>query len=132
MQSNAIAIFLYDLYVLGFYEISLNEFFCQTLIEYVVKIAHLYPKAVSSMFMVEYEGENAMVQMSADDFAKGFALAQKLSVSAISASQVFDVFDQETINQIGDFSSGFSTYIIDVMEFLSNDALWGDCVYIKH
>ncbi len=132
MQAKAIAIFLYDLYVLGFYEINLNEFFCQTLIEYVVKSAHLFPKAIQSIFMVEFEGENAMVQMSAESFAKGFDLAQKLSVSAISASQVFDDFDQETINQIGDFSSGFSTYIIDVMEFLSNDALWGDNVYIKH
>lgn len=131
MQVKATSIFLYDLYLLGYYEINLTELFCQTLYEYVIKTIDWYPDAIMSLFDVTYDEGQINMKISAEVFSKAYELAQKLSVGAIGCGPLFDDVPFEIANEIGEFTVGFSTYLIDKMEFLSNNTINGIYGMIK-
>ncbi|MBQ6840610.1 MAG: hypothetical protein IJO63_00640 [Bacilli bacterium] len=131
MQVQATAIFLYDLYLLGYYEINLTEFFCSSLCNYVRSTANLYPDAVKALFDITNHNGQLHMRISANVFRTAFALAQRASIDSSSVSPLFEGLDQNVINQIGDFTSGFSIYLIDMMEMLGSDATLGDYRYIK-
>lgn len=119
--------------MLGFTEINLTDFFCRCLYKFVIENISLYPDAVMSLFDIDYDYEPGHIHLfiSADVFQEAYKLAYGLSINTISVDKVFGGLDQEVINQIGDFTSGFSSYLLDMMDFMSNDTINGAYGYIK-
>ena len=128
---KATSIFLYDLYLLGYYEITFNDFFIQTLCEYVTASVNKYPVAIAALFDARFDGKQINVTVSKEIFASAYVLAQTAIVDSSYASKLFDNIPIDMANEIGEFACGFSTYLIDKMNFISDDKFLGISKYIK-
>lgn len=118
MKEKALAIFIYDLCVLGREDLIINSDFLELLYQYISTYLESEFFCVTKFFDVIEENDNYVLNLPFDRINRACEIVRCVSLNKKDFSVMFDSISFEDAQEIGKFAVGFSSYLDKIEQIM--------------